>query len=147
MIYQKKQPIIPFFTDIDNMFNTFFNEITNASVKGQETYPHTNIYTETVDNKTKAVVEIAVAGFKKDELSITLENNVLVVKGTKQKIEENVEQNRKYAMKTIANRNFQRKVIVFDNIEKVESKIIDGILIIEIFEQKIEPKLTNIEIN
>lgn len=146
---KQNHPIIPFFNDLDNMFNSFFTEITNASTKGQNSnYPLTNIYTEIVDGKNKGVIEIAAAGFKKDELKIRIEENILIVTGTKEKpIEDSEKTNRKYTMNNIAKRNFERKVIVFENLEKIESKFEDGILTIEMYEKKIEPVITTVEIN
>lgn len=144
--------VFPFFQEFDSMINDFFTEVVSAGSKKQVNYPYTNIYTEInkETNERKAVVEIAVAGFSKEEITIELNDKILLIKGTKNTKSDDKSENsniqRIYSMQGLAQRNFERSIVVFENIEKIESRIINGILIIEILEKQIESKKTIIEI-
>ena len=69
-------------------------------------YPPYNIK-QVKDNKY--VIEMAVAGFSKSDIEVTLEGNKLIVKGnTKEDEEDN------FLFKGIANRNFTREFKIND---------------------------------
>jgi molecular chaperone IbpA len=99
----------------------------------QHSYPPHNIIKK---SETVSIVELAVAGFSKDEISVTTDQNVLTVKGAKH-VPDEID----YVWKGISTRNFERQFRLGDYVEVVEAKVVDGILSIEL-EQKIpEEKL------
>lgn len=87
-------------------------------------YPPYNIITD--DNKYR--IEVALAGFKKEDIDISLTKNVLSVSGTTPKAEAD----RNIAYRGIATRKFKRSFALSDNTEVKAAKMEDGMLLIEI---------------
>lgn len=107
-------------------------QISNLKVGG---YPPYNIRSV---NDTTYMVEIAVAGFTKDELEIIVESGKLTVKGQKK-----VEENKQYLYKGIADRTFIRDYQIADTIHVKNASILDGILYIlleNIIPEEMKPK-------
>ena len=76
-------------------------------------------------NDNKYVVELAVAGYNKDEIDITVEDNSLIIKGEKpEKDVEGVE----YLHKGIGTRSFTKTLSVADTLEVKGAEFKDGIL-------------------
>jgi molecular chaperone IbpA len=73
------------------------------------------------------VVELAVAGYKIDEIEITAEKNSLKVAG--KKVEEDT---REYLVKGIAGRKFARQFVLSDTVVVRDAALADGILSIEL---------------
>ena len=67
-------------------FDQLFEQMerTFANSRGNDNYPPHNVVK--LDD-THFVVEVAVAGFKQDEIDVELKDGVLVVKGEKAKVE------------------------------------------------------------
>lgn len=72
-------------------------------------------------------ITIAVAGFGRNDLEITLADNQLLVRG---KIAE--EGNRDYLHRGIAGRQFQRSFVLADGIEVEDAALADGLLTINL---------------
>ena len=73
------------------------------------------------------IIELAVAGFKKDEIEITTEKNSLKVTGKKEG-----EDDRNYISKGIAGRKFARQFVLSDTVVVRAANLEDGILTIEL---------------
>ena len=69
-------------------------------------------------------IELAVAGFKKDELSIQLKDNTLTIKGESNSKNSNGD----YLHKNIARRSFSKGFSLADNIEIGSASFEDGVL-------------------
>ena len=69
-------------------------------------------------------IELAVAGFKKDELSIQLKENTLTIKGETNSKNSNGD----YLHKNIARRSFSKDFTLAENIEVGEASFEDGVL-------------------
>ena len=104
----------PLFTDFFNSFN--FQAFTTAS-----TYPPYNLL---MDGE-RVAIEMAVAGFTRDRLSISIENGFLVVKG---EAAGNAEATEKYVHRGIANRAFTQKFDLQDKLKVEEVTLRDGML-------------------
>jgi len=104
-------------------YNEVFKELESMSkaVAKAATYPPYNIK-QVKDNKF--VIEMAVAGFAKSDIEITLEGNKLVVKGNTQ--EEDAPDN--FLYKGIANRNFTREFKLADKVEIENAELVNGML-------------------
>lgn len=89
----------------------------------QTNYPPYNIV-KTGDNRYD--VEIAVAGFEEDEISITVEDGILTVTGSSKIKEDDGEFD--YIHKGIATRDFTRKFTLSDTIEVRGADMHNGIL-------------------
>ena len=110
---------------LDDMVQQFFGDVF-GNTKIQDKYPLTDIYEE----DGIAYMDIAVAGFKKDEIKITIDNSTLTIKG--KKLSDKVPKNREYIKKDIAKRNFEKSYSLVFPVETVEANIKDGILTIKI---------------
>ena len=84
-------------------------------------YPPYDIIKEGENNYK---IELAVAGFKKDELSIQLKENTLTIKGETNSKNSNGE----YLHKNIARRSFSKGFSLADNIEIGSASFEDGVL-------------------
>jgi|TARA_R100001460_G_scaffold3846_1_gene11211 molecular chaperone IbpA len=69
-------------------------------------------------------IELAVAGFKKDELSIQLKDNTLTIKGESNSKNSNGD----YLHKNIARRSFSKDFTLAENIEVGDAEFEDGVL-------------------
>lgn len=72
-------------------------------------------------------VELAVAGYKQDEIEITSERNSLKVSGKKTD-----EDTREYLVKGIAGRKFSRQFVLSDTVVVRDANLADGILSIQL---------------
>ena len=100
-------------------FDDFFNDIHNVD----KTYPPYNIKKTGEDIYT---LEMAIAGFKKSDIKVNVENNILKVTGEQKKNDND------YIHKGMATRNFIRSFSLARHIEVEEAKMEDGLLKIKI---------------
>ena len=103
-------------------FDKMFKELQDSMEK-IPTYPPYNIK-QVKDNKY--VIEMAVAGFGKSDIEITLEGNKLVVSGNAH--EDEVGDFQSYLHKGIANRSFKHTFKLADKIELEDAEMINGML-------------------
>jgi molecular chaperone IbpA len=117
--------LAPWTFGFDRQLN-LFKELEDVRIKSN--YPPYNIKTLPDD---KAEIELAIAGFKKDDVKITYKENVLTVEGNRG------EDDGEYAYKGIAARNFTQKFAIADDVVVLDAKLADGFLTIEL--QRILP--------
>lgn len=111
-------------------FDSVFDELLNRTAQGQTNYPPYNVVKYSEDT---FAIELAVAGFKDGEVTITTERNQLTVRGEQVvELSESVE----YLHKGISARNFIRTWTLADHVEVVSAKSENGILTINL-ERKI----------
>ena len=123
------------FEDFFDKFGKLYNTTTSL-------YPPYNIK-KTGENTY--VIELAVAGFTKQNIELTLENDILTVKGEISSDEENTDN---IIFKGIADRAFVRKFTLADTVEVKNADLLNGML--KIWLERIIPehkKPRNIEIN
>jgi molecular chaperone IbpA len=106
-------------------YDRFFDEVErllNSDVqKVQSSFPPHNILK--LDD-THYVVELAVAGFTKDEIEITIHDGTLSIKGSKtDKVDDSI-----YMHRGIGTRSFTKTLTVADTIEVKGAEFKDGIL-------------------
>lgn len=70
-------------------------------------------------------ITLAVAGFSRDDLDITLEDRVLTVKSTRHDEEE---EGVVYLHRGIAGRSFERRFTLADHIQVADAQLADGLL-------------------
>ena len=105
-------------------FDRLFDMLENSSVgQTQENYPPFDLI-KVGENEYR--IELAVAGFKPEELDITAQQNVLVVSGRKN--EESDEKGSDYIYRGIATRSFERRFALADHIQVNGADIKDGLL-------------------
>jgi molecular chaperone IbpA len=103
-------------------------------------YPPYNI--ETIE-ENKYQITLALAGFTQNDIEITSEQNVLVIRG---KTKDDVE--RKYLHRGIATRSFERKFQLADHVKVTTAAMENGLLHIQMMKEIPEAmKARKIEIN
>lgn len=93
------------FQKLENLYN-FLTQDERHVYGNEEPYPPYNAW---FDENGNCNIEIAVAGFNKDELSIEFDGKSLFVKGDKVKETEETEVNKKWIKRSLARRNFVRR--------------------------------------
>ena len=88
-------------------------------------------------------ITLAVAGFAEDDLTVSVEDNQLVIRG---KQLEDTAANRIYLHRGIAARQFTRSFVLAEGIEVRGAETVNGLLHIELERPVPQPKVTQIEI-
>ena len=104
-----------------------------------EGYPPFNIEAATENHYR---ITLAVAGFREEDLAITVEDHQLVVRG--RQTDDTVE--RAYLHRGIAARAFQRSFVLADGVEVAGAHLEHGLLHIELRRQKPETVVQTIRI-
>lgn len=104
-----------------------------------EGYPPFNIEAATENHYR---ITLAVAGFREEDLAITVEDHQLVVRG--RQADDTVE--RAYLHRGIAARAFQRSFVLADGVEVAGAHLEHGLLHIELRRQKPETVVQTIRI-
>ena len=119
-----------FFVGFDDQFNRMA-KIHDDLTKNIPNYPPYNIK-KTGD--TTYVVELAVAGFAKQDIEIELADGKMVIRGNVQ----NDDNNDNFLFKGIAARNFTRTFALDDQVEVKNAEMINGML--QVFLERIIPE-------
>jgi len=110
---------------MDDYLNRFWEDTSTSN------YPPYNLIQV---NNHESKLEIALAGFKKDELKVFTEFGKLYVEGKKEESEVDGE----FIHKGLASRNFQRVWTVTDDTKVGSVEFVDGLLTVEL--NKIVPE-------
>lgn len=115
--------------------------------KGADGYPPYNIERIAASEDAPAGVELlritlAVAGFKRDQLDITLEDKQLVIRGKQED-----DKTRAYIHRGIAARQFTRSFVLADGIEVRSADLSDGLLCIDLVRREPDRLVRKIEIS
>jgi len=112
-------------------FDDFFDSI---DYNYRETYPPYNIRRKADD---RYILEIAVAGFRRKDLDVSLDNNTLVVEGMRDTSEN------EYIHKGMSTRNFKRTWSLARYMEVDRADFEDGVLKLELkrnLPEELKPK-------
>jgi len=104
-------------------FDETFNRLERLAEAGQN-YPPYNVF-HGGDGRT--VLEIALAGFSREDIEVTTEQNILTVKASTEEKDE-----RSYTHKGIATRSFDRSWQLGDSIEVKDVDYKDGLLVVNL---------------
>lgn len=116
-------------------FDSMFDDMLKLSNQ-RDNYPPYNIVKESDD---KFAIEIAVAGFREGDITITLEKQVLSVKG-EQATDLDQDEKTLYLHRGISARNFIRTFTLADHVEVLSAGVEHGILKIAL-ERKVPAEL------
>ena len=108
----------------DQLVNEFFNEPSFVNTSG---YPPYNI---SKDAEDVYEITLAIAGFKKADIDIELEDGTLKITGKSEVLDSD---DREWLHKGIAERNFVRTFKLAEYVEVKNAKLEDGILRISLF--------------
>jgi molecular chaperone IbpA len=129
--------LIGFDTMFDQMERRYGNSINNN-------YPPHNIL-KTGENQYE--IQIAVTGFEKSEISVSVESNVLTVKGEGAESIRHENPEIVYLHRGLATRDFAREFPLAEHIEIAGAEIKNGMLIIKLIRnipESAKPKIIDI---
>jgi molecular chaperone IbpA len=123
-------------------FDTMFDNMERRFAKAESNnYPPHNII-KTGENTYE--IQIAVTGFEKNEIAVTVENNVLIVRGESQTDEDLTVQ---YMYRGLASRDFNREFPLAEHIEVAGAEIKNGLLMVKLIRnvpESAKPKVIDI---
>src|SRR3569833_3043344 len=109
-------------------FDRLFDMLENSNMgQSQENYPPFDLIKK---GDNDYCIELAVAGFRPEEIDITAQQNVLIVSGRKK--DESEEKGSSYIYRGIANRSFERRFALADHIQVKGADLKDGLLSIDL---------------
>jgi HSP20 family molecular chaperone IbpA len=123
-----------------------FDEIERALdriTKGTDGYPPYNIERVGRDgsNPERLRITLAVAGFTRDQLDITVEENQLVIRGRQQD-----DKSRQYLHRGIAARQFQRSFVLAEGMEVLGADLKNGLLSVDLVRPEPERVVKTVQI-
>ena len=104
-------------------FDHLFNELEHVARHANDHYPPHNII-RTGD--TDYLIELAVAGFTRDELNIEVKDRTLVVTG------EHQSKGREYIHRGISTKKFKRTFRLSEHVHVNGADLVDGVLSVEL---------------
>ena len=117
----------PFSIGFDDMFDQFENMLGNGSLSMQSNYPPYNIRKT---GKDKYSIEVALAGFNKNDVEVEFEDNLLTVRTKQVDKTEDKNINGEIIHKGISQRQFARSFTIADDVKVNEAELKDGLLTI-----------------
>ena len=119
-------------------FDSVFDELLRVSnQQSTQNYPPYNVVKHSED---KFVIELAVAGFREGDISITLDKNLLTIQGEQVQNLDELEKVVEYLHRGISARSFTRTFTLADHVEVVSATSENGILSIAL-ERKVPEEL------
>ena len=122
-IFNQLRPLSVGFDDVFSHFESMFDHQYDAI--NVSNYPPYNIV-KTGDNKFN--VEVALAGFNKKDINISVENGLLTIESVKDKDTKEVEDNDGVLFKGISKRMFKKTFTIADDVEVKGAELKDGLL-------------------
>jgi len=106
-------------------FEPLFSELERLTsvTPGQDNYPPHNIVRLDDENFS---IEMAVAGFSKDDVEVELKDGTLTIAGSK------AEDDRDYAHKGISSRKFSRSFRLAEYVVADDADLVDGVLVVNL---------------
>ena len=117
----------PFSIGFDDMFDQFENMLGNGDLTMQSNYPPYNIRKTGKDNYA---IEVALAGFSKDDVEVEFEDNLLTVRTKQISKLEDKKSDTEIIHKGISQRQFARSFTIADDVKVGEAQLKDGLLTI-----------------
>ena len=125
----------------DQMFDQMERRYSNSV---SSNYPPHNIL-KTGENQYE--IQIAVTGFEKDEIAVTVESNVLTVKGEGSESVRHEQPEIVYLHRGLASRDFVREFPLAEHIEVLGAEIRNGMLIVKLIRnipESEKPRIINV---
>ena len=133
-----RNKFIPYSIGFDNLFDRLFD----IDLESSSSYPPYNI--SKVDDNNY-IIEMALAGFNKDDIEIELSDSELTVRSKKR---ENLNKDVNLIHQGISQRSFNRKFTLSEEILVKNAEMKNGMLIIKLekfIPENKKPKLINIK--
>jgi len=115
----------------DDLFGDFLSSLPSTSLYSSsdlDISPRVDIS----ENDNSYLLEAELPGLKENEIDVKIDNNILTIKGRKEKVSE--EKNKNYYLKERYSGSFQRSISLPNNIDEegIDANFENGILRIEI---------------
>ena len=117
----------PFSIGFDDMFDQFENMLGNGGLSMQSNYPPYNIRRTGQD---KYSIEVALAGFSKNDVEVEFEDNLLTVRTKQLDKSESKNEDGEIIHKGISQRHFARSFTIADDVKVNGAQLKDGLLTI-----------------
>lgn len=117
--WEPLQEVATIQNQIDRMFTDFWKD-----PKGLDFHPPVDV----LENKDEYIVKADLAGIKKEDIDISINNNVLTLKAQKNEIKEDGDYN--YHRKERVYGSFQKQVSFASNVDtdNIKAKYTDGVI-------------------
>jgi HSP20 family protein len=115
---------------VDELFNNFFkNDYHEAYAKNCSTKLATNVF----ETEKEFKIEVLISGYKKEDVQLNYQNNLLTIKVENEAKEEKTEEY-KYAHREFGATNFEKQFRIPKSVndEKISAKFENGVLNIEL---------------
>ena len=118
--------------------------ILDRVAKGSDGYPPYNIerVPRDTENPERLRITLAVAGFTRDQLDVSVEDSQLVIRGRQQD-----DRTKQYIHRGIAARQFQRTFVLADGMEVLGADLRNGLLSVDLVRPQPERIVKTIAIN
>lgn len=129
----------PSFKDVEKImlgFDPVFEQLRQAGSTAVPNYPPFNVFRVGQD---QFVIEIACAGFTKEELHLDIESGYLTVTGKRR---QEADSAKNYVYKGIGFRDFERKFVIADNTKVISADLENGLLTVVLEVEKTSKKTT-----
>ena len=125
-------------------FDQFERTLDRIAKNSAEGYPPYNIERLARDgqNPERLRITLAVAGFTRDQLDVSIEESQLVIRGRQQD-----DKSRQYLHRGIAARQFQRTFVLADGMEVLGADLKNGLLSIDLVRPNPDRVVKTISIN
>jgi molecular chaperone IbpA len=101
-----------------------FDQVFNARLNNSNYPPHNIVkYSD-----SEYAIEVAVAGFSKDEITVEVDQDQLIVRG----IQITVDDSKEYLHRGLASRDFEQNYTLAEYMEVKDAEVANGMLIIKI---------------
>ncbi|UOM36384.1 Hsp20 family protein [Acuticoccus sp. I52.16.1] len=130
-------PLLLGFEDIERVLD-------RVTKSGSDGYPPYNIERIKGPKGDLLRITLAVAGFSRDQLSVTVEDNQLVIRGSQS---PEADRDRHFLHRGIAARQFQRAFVLAEGIEILSAALADGLLAIDLVRPEPARTVRTIEIS
>jgi molecular chaperone IbpA len=122
-------------------FDRIFNDFENRFQQSTTNYPPYNVIKH---NENTFEIEVAVAGFDREDITVQVDQDQLIIKGKKPKEEDTTQ----YLHRGLATRDFERSFTLAEHIVVGEGEMINGILRVKLTREvpeSLKPRLITIK--
>jgi len=122
-IFNQLRPVTVGFDNVFDHFERMFED--DFTSFNAPTFPFYNIVKQ---GKNKYDIELALAGYSKDDIEVNLEEGVLSIKSKKEENTDEKNENGEILHKGIAKRYFSKSFTIADDVEVKGAELKDGLL-------------------
>jgi molecular chaperone IbpA len=122
-------------------FDRIFNDFENRFQQSTTNYPPYNVIKH---DENTFEIEVAVAGFDREDITVQVDQDLLIIKGKKPKEEDTTQ----YLHRGLATRDFERTFTLAEHIVVGEGELINGILRVKLTREvpeSLKPRLITIK--